>query len=177
LLQRRNIQVDVAPGLPTVLCHESRLRQILTNLLRNAALHGCSTVGPRIEIGPAPPPALPASSAENDAAGWVWIAVTDNGSGIPEARRGDVFLAGYRVPGTGAEGSGVGLAIVRRIVDYYGGRVLVDSRVSRGCSILFSLPRAAEMPRDASPADETPIRRRRRRPPSSENSPAQPEYA
>ena len=65
------------------------------------------------------------------------LVVYDNGPGIPAAAREEVFLPGKRLPGAHPDGSGMGLSIVRRIVEYYGGRVFVDPNVRVGTAIVF----------------------------------------
>jgi signal transduction histidine kinase len=59
--------------------------------------------------------------------GGVSLAVVDNGPGIPEAERGRVFERFHRVLGSGEEGSGLGLSIVRRIADLHRASVSLDA--------------------------------------------------
>lgn len=132
-LSERNVQVSVADDLPAVACHANRTAQIFSNLVRNALRHGCDAVQPRIRIAVAAPP-------PTDDRSLAWISVHDNGRGIPPESRQEIFLPGRRLAGTQSAGTGMGLAIVKKIVDYYGGRVLVDPRCTLGTSILFSLP-------------------------------------
>jgi len=73
-------------------------------------------------------------------AGYESLVVYDNGPGIPAEAREEAFLPGRRLPGAHPDGSGMGLSIVRRIVEYYGGQVFVDPNVRSGTAIVFSLP-------------------------------------
>jgi len=152
LLDERGIQVTVDPNLPAVWCNPARVKQVLTNLIRNAAKHGCSASEPQIIIArrgkrcQEPNPGLdgniivePADSVP-DTFFPEWFVVYDNGPGIPAAAREEVFLPGRRLPGAHPEGTGMGLSIVRRIVEYYGGQVLVDPQVQAGTAIVFSFP-------------------------------------
>lgn len=151
LLAERNIEFLIEEGLPPVLVHPGRLKQVLTNLVRNAARHGCAAANPQIVIRSSTDPrtALPADwpLGEDDtpsvvATGkHVWLCVYDNGAGIPVEQREEIFLAGKRLPTAHALGTGMGLAIVKKIIDHYGGRILVDPRTG-GTAILFSLPSA-----------------------------------
>lgn len=151
LLAERNIDFLIEEDLPAVLVHPGRLKQVLTNLIRNAARHGCAAVNPQIVIRSSTDPRKPLPAdwpmGEDDtrpvvAAGEpVWLCVYDNGAGIPADQREEIFLAGKRLPTAHAQGTGMGLAIVKKIIDHYGGRVLVDPRTT-GTAMLFSLPGA-----------------------------------
>ena len=77
---------------------------------------------------------------------WVWIAVTDNGCGIPENDIPHVFDRFYRGDssrGTKKGGSGLGLSIVKSIVEAHGGAVLAESVTGEGTTIRFSLPKSS----------------------------------
>lgn len=136
LLAERNVQVNVAPGLPAVWCNPFRVKQVITNLVRNAARHGCGASEPRISIGPWPSP----DPAET---GFAWLSIHDNGPGIPCNSREVIFEPGRRLAGAHADGSGMGLSIVRKIVQHYGGEVFV-APTEEGATFVFSLPFAAD---------------------------------
>jgi signal transduction histidine kinase/CHASE3 domain sensor protein len=132
-LERRRVRVEVSPGLPLVACHRAYLRQVLDNLLSNA-LKFC--------VGrPAPVIAIEAVRREDR----VHFAVADNGPGIPPEHRERVFQPFVRLQPS-AKGSGIGLAIVKRIVELYGGRVWIDSAEGGGCVVRFTLPALGELP-------------------------------
>lgn len=149
LLAARNADVQVALPLPGVWCNEARLKQALTNLVRNAALHGCDRSLPRITISAAAHAARDESDAAHPtaAANWVWIRVEDNGPGIPAEFRRLIFQSGVRLAGTKAAGSGMGLATVADIVGHYGGAAWVDGR-ARGAALVCSFPAAPAIPGD-----------------------------
>ena len=84
------------------------------------------------------------------------FAVHDNGPGIPQQMSREIFLPGRRLPTTAADGSGMGLAIVKKIVEYYGGQVYVDSRGPRGTTMAVRLPAGKK----ANTAAESPHTRR-----------------
>lgn len=146
LLDERGIEVKVAVHLPTVWCNEVRLRQIFTNLIRNAARHGCAASSPQIEIHQVEPPA----GADPR---FVWLRVYDNGRGIPPAAREEIFLPGKRLASAHPDGSGMGLAIVRKAIAHYGGTIVVDANCHDGTAFLFSLPKSAD-PAPPSAGDE-----------------------
>ncbi len=135
LLDHCGVRVVVEPNLPSVWCNENRVKQVLTNLVRNAVKHGCDSIRPRITIGPAPT-ATP---------GFESFRVHDNGPGIPPAARQEIFIPGRRLPTAGGEGTGMGLAIVKRIANHYGGDVQVDDRCDSGTAFLVSLPRVGAL--------------------------------
>lgn len=120
----------VDPGL-VVEADGRRLRQMLMNLIVNGAKYGGR-------------PALVRVSAEPCAWGAVRFAICDNGSGVPLARRKEIFNAFER---SGAEqsamdGSGVGLALVRELAELQGGRVGVEDGALGGACFWIELPRA-----------------------------------
>jgi two-component system, NtrC family, sensor histidine kinase AtoS len=124
------VDVDVPPSLPRLQADRHRLTQVFTNLLTNAyeALHGQG----HVTIG-AVPIRIDDSGIGRDG---VLIEVTDNGPGIPPDVKDKVFDLFFT---TKAKGSGLGLAVVRRIVDAHDGRL--DLRTSReGTTIRITLP-------------------------------------
>ncbi|MDR1384345.1 MAG: HAMP domain-containing histidine kinase [Planctomycetaceae bacterium] len=129
LLNSRKIEVTMAPLLPQVWANRLRVKQIVTNLVRNAAIHGCDKDLPKLTI---------TSELQSDGK-LASFCVTDNGHGIPESERTRIFEPGYRLPGNQNEGSGIGLAIVKKIAAYYGGNVVCDSGVN-GTTFRVSLP-------------------------------------
>jgi signal transduction histidine kinase len=139
LLQQRGVEVIVERGLPTVWCNEGRVKQIVVNLLRNAVKHGCDRQSPRVTIGPDS-----AAGAATDGSGrstrWLAFRVHDNGRGIDPRYHQEIFLPGRRLADADAEGSGMGLAIVKKIVDYYGGSVSVDPTCAEGTALVVALP-------------------------------------
>jgi signal transduction histidine kinase len=101
------------------------------NLLANAVKYGA---GRPVEV-----------TAGADA-GAAWIAVRDHGPGIPPAEQARIFREFYRAPEayrSGVEGTGLGLALVKRHVEALGGAVEVASVVGAGATFTIRLPRAA----------------------------------
>ena len=136
LLRERNIAVEVEKNLPMLWCNENRIKQVFTNLIRNAARHGCDEKQPQISISTTQAAdGLPAVDR-------VGFAIFDNGRGIPAEWRDDVFLPGRRVPGTRSSGTGMGLAIVKRIIEHYAGTITIDPTCQPGTRFLFTLPLA-----------------------------------
>lgn len=122
-------KVEVADQLPTVLGDQIQLRQLLQNLLGNAIKYRRPDCAPRIRI-------------TTERAGPYWtIAIADNGIGI-DAEFFDRVFAIFQRLHTSARypGTGIGLALCKRVVDRHGGRIWVESGENGGCVFKFTLP-------------------------------------
>jgi two-component system, chemotaxis family, sensor kinase Cph1 len=123
----RRVEVVIADGLPTVWGDHDRLREVVQNLLDNAVKFTGDQPRPRVEIG-----------TRQDAGERVFF-VRDNGVGIDAAFREKVFGLFEKLD-PDSEGTGVGLALVRRIVVLHGGRVWVEpGEAGRGSTFCFTL--------------------------------------
>ncbi|MFJ4123824.1 ATP-binding protein [[Kitasatospora] papulosa] len=118
--------------LPALWADPDKVDQVLGNLLENAVRHGEGTV--TIEIAPAPAP------AKNDESGTA-VTVSDEGPGIPEESMGRVFTRFWR--GSKRGGTGLGLYIVKGIVEAHGGTITVDRAPGGGAEFRFILPVSA----------------------------------
>lgn len=133
-LEEKHIEVVTVggEGCPAVQLDVNRLRQVLSNLIGNAIKYGATAAEPRIEITCAP---------EGD--GLVQVTVRDNGPGIDPAHHARIFQAFTRLAGARDQtGTGMGLAIVKKIVEHYGGRIWVESEPGAGTAFHFTLPKA-----------------------------------
>jgi PAS domain S-box-containing protein len=120
--------VSVADEFPSVYADESRITQVLTNLIQNSIKYRDKTVPLKIEIG------YRISECE------IVFFVCDNGLGIDESDVGKVFDLFYRGTAEG-EGSGIGLSIVKKIIEAHGGRIWVEQGQSgKGTTMCFTLP-------------------------------------
>ena len=134
LIEKRKIEVVVSLPLPKVFANPVRIKQVLTNLIRNAAIHGCDAEEPMIVIAPEW-----GSNSHPHHGGMISFSVRDNGCGVPQKDCTRIFDPGYRVSGNQNEGNGIGLAIVKKIVCYYGGDVVCQSNDS-GTTFVVTLP-------------------------------------
>lgn len=128
------LELKCPPQLPLVRADSDRAEQILTNLLGNALSY---TQAGKIT--------LEAWVQHN----WVWIAVRDTGMGIPAAALPHIFERFWRTPQAEdrvVRGTGVGLAITRRLVELQGGTIEVESEVGTGSVFRFCLPVARRSP-------------------------------
>lgn len=130
-LGQLGVKVDVEPGLPTVFGDRVRLVEVVQNLLDNAAKFMGSQEGPRIEVG----------CRGLDARSLQVFFIRDNGIGIDPAYREKVFGLFDKLDRQ-SEGTGIGLALVKRIVQVHGGRVWIEAPEGSGAgtTVCFSLP-------------------------------------
>ena len=134
LIRERNVVIEVAGALPVVWCNEHRAKQVVTNLFRNAIKHGCHEDHPRITIS-----TVSGENSHSDGR-FATLRFHDNGPGIEPAFHESVFLPGLRLAKANSDGSGMGLAIVRKIVEHYGGSVRIDPNCPTGTALLVTLP-------------------------------------
>ncbi len=114
--------------LPSARGDPALLRQVWANLLGNAIKYSGGSAAPRIEIG---------GSRHQ---GMIEYVVRDNGVGFDMRHAGRLFEAFQRLPTAGGfEGSGVGLAIVQRIVRRHGGTISAESVPGKGATFRFTL--------------------------------------
>jgi len=137
----RGASIDVTPELPPVLGYGPWIEEALANLLENAIKYiGANNPDPRIKI---------LARVEN---GWVSYGVQDNGIGITPENQAKLFEAFSRFDTDQAEGFGLGLAIVGRIVAKLNGTISVDSAIGKGATFWLQLPappnRGAAQPPD-----------------------------
>lgn len=127
-LEQSNARVSVE-DLPTVVADPHQLRSVFQNLLENALKYRTESV-PEIEV-----------TAKRQGADWVF-SIRDNGIGIAPEFHETIFRLFERLhPQHRYRGSGVGLAIVRKIVERHGGRVWVESEEGAGATFSFTIPR------------------------------------
>lgn len=123
----------VMEDLPKVTAHPGQLIQLFQNLLSNSLkYHGPEP--PRITVSAIGTP------------GECVFSVTDNGIGIHPDYHEKIFIPFKRLHGPQHPGSGVGLALCRRIVDRLGGKLWVESTPGRGATFRFSVPASAAKP-------------------------------
>jgi signal transduction histidine kinase len=108
------------------------IEQVFANLISNAVKYLGTTENPRVEI-----------RAEETDGRFVEFSVRDNGIGIDPAYHTRVFELFQRLRDVEAEGTGVGLALVKKIVDTAGGRIWVESTPGQGATFRFTWPAGA----------------------------------
>ncbi len=127
-LSERGVQVEVAQNLPTVYGDRTRLVEVMQNLVDNAAKYMGSQPQPRLEIG------------VQEQEGQPVFFVRDNGIGIEPQYHQKVFGL-FDQLNPHSEGTGIGLALVKRIVEVHGGRIWVESAgIGQGSTFYLTLP-------------------------------------
>ena len=106
--------------------YASWIEEVWVNLISNA-----------LKYGDTKPELCISCRTEND---LVWYALCDNGSGIPHESMGSLFIAYSRLAPTKAPGQGLGLSIVKRIIDKLNGQVKVENKLGKGACFSFGLP-------------------------------------
>lgn len=127
---RSRVRVDTTPGLIAEV-DGGLVRQVLLNLLDNAVKYG--PVGQMLELGAGRAPG-----------GRILLWVEDQGPGIPPEERERIFAPYYRLEAhreSAVAGSGIGLSVVRQVMEALGGKVRVESGESGGARFVLDLPR------------------------------------
>ncbi len=127
--KRHTVAVDLPPDLPAVSGDRVQLRQALSNLVGNAIKY--TPEGGRITVHSQP------------VQGELHVKVQDNGLGVPAEQLPNLFQHFYRAQQPGTEkiaGTGLGLSLVKAVVEGHGGRVWVESQENEGSTFGFALP-------------------------------------
>lgn len=139
-LTGKRVDVQVQANLPVVYGERVRLLEVMQNLIDNAAKYMGNQPEPRIEIG------------ARHQAGEVVIFVADNGVGIEPQFQEKVFGLFDQLDAC-SDGTGIGLALVKRIVEVHGGRIWIESEgAGQGSTFCFTIPLAARQDTDGTPS-------------------------
>lgn len=127
--QPENVKLEIASNMPEMMTDKTRLSQIFSNLIGNAIKYNDKE---QIRI---------VVSAENQTDGWVF-SVKDNGPGIEPQYHEKIFVIFQTLNRRDdVESTGVGLAIVKKIIEDQGGKIWVDSEPGKGADFRFFWPR------------------------------------
>ncbi|TAN43645.1 MAG: PAS domain S-box protein [Nitrospirae bacterium] len=123
------VKIIIEERLPTVFCQPARMEQVFQNLLSNALQAMDKPAGVvRINFRP-----------DN---GHYLFSISDNGRGIETRHFDRIFQLFQTVSGSNEDGSsGIGLAVVKKNIELYGGKVWVESEAGKGSTFFFTLPR------------------------------------
>lgn len=129
-LNVRNVEVHIKKDLPVVFVDQTRINQVVQNLLDNSAKFMGDQANPWIEIG----------TAGTDKDGKPILYVKDNGIGIATRHLDSVFGLFQKLDPF-ADGTGIGLVLVKRIIEVHGGRIWITSEgIGQGTTVYFTLP-------------------------------------
>jgi len=121
------VEVTVADDFPTVHVDRMRIVEVLVNLITNSTKYMGEQRHPKIDIG-----------YRVDGKTPVFF-VQDNGMGIDKGQHETVFELFHKVDSS-SNGTGAGLAIVKRIIEVHEGRIWIESEEGKGCTVCFTLP-------------------------------------
>jgi two-component system phosphate regulon sensor histidine kinase PhoR len=127
-MNNQSLQLEVGENLPELHGNPLRLRQLLDNLLSNAAKYSPSNSTIRVSL-----------RAEDS---WIIFNVADEGPGIPQSEQPRIFEKFYRASNVPDQvrGTGLGLAIVKSIAESHQGRIWVESVLGKGSTFVVVLP-------------------------------------
>jgi signal transduction histidine kinase len=132
VIEQRGVQIDIMPEMPAALGQAQWVEEVFANLISNAIKYsGENNAAPRICI-----------RGKQVESGMIRYEVQDNGVGISPENQKRLFTMFTRLHTTQAEGVGLGLSIVLRIVSKLGGQVGVESQPGVGSTFWFTLPAA-----------------------------------
>lgn len=128
-IEKEQGTIIVQPSLPVVMADETHMRQLFQNLLSNALKFHAADRPPTVEV-----------SASSDGI-MCHIAIKDNGIGIDKKYQEKIFAVFQRLHAKQAyEGTGIGLAVCKKIVERYGGTIEIESQLGTGTTFNISLP-------------------------------------
>jgi signal transduction histidine kinase len=132
MIEGKNMKMSASDSLPVLWGSKKRVGQVFRNLIQNAVKYIGSPEHPQVEVG-----------CEERGEGHFLIWVKDNGVGIKKEFQEKVFQIFQRAPNTQKiEGTGIGLSIVKKIVEHNGGSAWVDSGEGKGCQFYVTWPKA-----------------------------------
>jgi signal transduction histidine kinase/pSer/pThr/pTyr-binding forkhead associated (FHA) protein len=145
-----NLETQLQPDLPPVPADPEGLHRALLNILSNAMDAVEERDNPSVSV---------ATILEGDGE-WVRIVVHDNGVGIPVEKQPDIFKP--FVSSKGAKGTGLGLAVSRKILREHGGDILLQSQPGKGSKFILRLPLKSPLSNDGTGTniDTPPVRPR-----------------
>lgn len=129
---RQSAAIVTHDPLPTISAEAYPLTLLFQNLIGNAVKYRKPERTPRVHI-----------SAQHDDSTWVFL-ITDNGIGIPAQHFESIFVPFRRLHRNAYPGTGLGLAMCRRIVDRYQGQIGVEASGNEGSTFRFTIPDASE---------------------------------
>ena len=127
-IRERHVKVTISPDLPIVYADRNRLREVLENLIDNAAKYMGDQASPLIEV------------CKRESKAETIICVKDNGIGIEPRFHAKIFGL-FEKLNAHSEGSGIGLALIKRIIEVHGGKIWVESEgLGKGSTFCFTIP-------------------------------------
>ncbi len=127
-INEKLVEFEYQHDFPEVYCDDIRLSQVMSNLIGNAINYMGEQEKPKIILG------------WNQQGNMYEFWVKDNGIGIHEEDIGRIFNIFERAAESSAEGTGIGLSIVKKIIQIHGGNIQVESEFGKGSTFIFTIP-------------------------------------
>ncbi len=127
-MKRSNASITIEDDLPTIYANESRILQVFENLLSNALKYGSGEDGTSINVG----------IKDNAASHLLYF--SDDGQGIPKEYQEKIFGLFYRLD-SNVEGTGIGLAVSKKVMTNHGGKIWVESTPGQGATFWLEFPK------------------------------------
>jgi two-component system, sensor histidine kinase and response regulator len=138
IIEQRSVEIQAPMAWPIAWGHGPWIEEVWANYLSNAIKYG--GMPPRIEIGATVLPPAENDHTSTGAAVCFWM--RDNGKGLSPEQQARLFIPFERLDQARAQGHGLGLSIVQRIVERLGGTSGVESEPGKGSMFYFTLPQA-----------------------------------
>lgn len=127
---REGYKIEVSPQLPWIISYRLPLQQIFQNLITNGLKHNHRSYGGKIKI------------YAKECSEYIKFSIEDNGPGIPQIYQEKIFMMFQTLKAQdNDQGSGIGLAIVKKIIDRFGGKIEVKSVMDEGSIFSFWWPK------------------------------------
>ena len=140
-----SIKIEIASDFPQIYADAVRMQQVVRNLINNALRftpsYGSVTISARVNNNPTETTAAESIETNKDQQ-QIEVQIRDTGYGIAPEYHKQIFDRFYQIPGVNGRvsGQGLGLTIVKMIVELHGGRVSVESMPNSGSTFNFTLP-------------------------------------
>jgi two-component system sensor histidine kinase/response regulator len=138
MVKQYQADIRLPPDWTAALGYAPWVEEVWANYISNAIKYGGCP--PHIELGADPRPNSPPQAGEGEGGGMVRFWVRDNGAGLTSEDQARLFTPFTRLDQVRVKGHGLGLSIVKRIVEKLGGQVGVESQVGQGSVFSFTLP-------------------------------------
>jgi len=136
------LRTEVFPGLPEVFVDPDRLQLVFTNLITNAIRFGPRGTNIVVRARAVEAPESSRRQHRVTETEHVRFEVADEGAGIAKEHQAGLFEKFFRVPGSPAGGSGLGLFIAKGLVQAHNGKIGIESDPGRGATFWFTIPSA-----------------------------------
>lgn len=137
IIEDKKIELILPNTMPVIYCDKTRIIQVFMNLISNSIKYVDENTIPKIEI----------DWTNVDDNNFIQVHIKDNGIGIDKEYHNKIFQIFQRLPEAkekDPKGTGIGLSIVKKIIEVHGGKIWLESEKGRGTTFYFTLPKASK---------------------------------